>query len=301
MALRRKATQDPSRYKSIDKEIKKMCNEAKEEWINGQCKEIEDCKKADNAYMHQKINDIASKKRTAQGGCIKSKDGKILMKTSDILERWSEYIQELFYDERGQQPETQKPIEGPPILKAEVEKTINDMKNGKAAGPDQIPIELLQALGNWGIDQLTKLLNRIYDTGNIPKDMLISTFITLQKKPGATECENHRTVSLMSHTLKLLLKILLTRIRSKIKPEISETQFGFVANKGTTNAIFTMMMLMERCIETQKDLYLCFIDYSKAFDKVRHEELFHILDSLDIDGKDLRILKTLIWKQTATV
>ncbi|GFS07052.1 RNA-directed DNA polymerase from mobile element jockey-like [Elysia marginata] len=50
----------------------------------------------------------------------------------------------------------------------------------------------------------------------------------------------------MSHTLKLLLKILLTRIRSKIKPEISETQFGFVANKGTTNAVFTMMMLMER-------------------------------------------------------
>ncbi|GFS27605.1 SH3 domain-binding protein 2-like [Elysia marginata] len=128
-------------------------------------------------------------------------------------------------------------------------------------------IELLQALGNWGIDQLTKLLNRIYDTGNIPKDMLISTFITLQKKPGATEFENHRTISLMSHTLKLLLRILLTRIRSKIKPEILETQFGFVANKGTTNAIFTMMMLMERFIETQKDLYLCFIDYSKAFDQ----------------------------------
>ncbi|GFS27228.1 RNA-directed DNA polymerase from mobile element jockey-like [Elysia marginata] len=120
------------------------------------------------------------------------------------------------------------------------------MKNGKAAGPDQIPIGLLQALGNWGIDQLTMLLNRIYDTGNIPKDMLISTFITLQKKPGATECENHRTISLMSHTLKLLLRILLTRIRSKIKPEISETQFGFVANKSTTNAIFTMVMLREK-------------------------------------------------------
>ncbi|GFS16897.1 RNA-directed DNA polymerase from mobile element jockey-like [Elysia marginata] len=213
------------------------------------------------------------------------------METLDILEKWSDYIQEFFYDERGQQPETQKPIEGPPILKAEVEKTINDMKNGKAAGPDQIPIELLQALGNWGIDQLTKLLNRIYDTGNIPKDMLISTFITLQKKPGATGCVNHRTISLMSHRLKLFLRILLTRIRSKIKPEKSETQFGFVANKGTINAIFTMMMLIERCIETQKNLYICFIDYSKAFDKVRHKELFHILDSLDIDGKDLRILK----------
>ncbi|GFR67544.1 hypothetical protein ElyMa_002001100 [Elysia marginata] len=78
--------------------------------------------------IDQKINDIASKKRTAQGGCIKSKDGKILMQTSDILERWSEYIQEIFYDERGHQPENRKPIEGPPILKAEVEKTIKDEK-----------------------------------------------------------------------------------------------------------------------------------------------------------------------------
>ncbi|GFS17741.1 RNA-directed DNA polymerase from mobile element jockey-like [Elysia marginata] len=137
------------------------------------------------ALRRKAKQDPSSKKRTAQGGCIKSKDGKILVETSDILERWSEYIQELFCDERGQQSETQKPIEGPPILKAEVEKTINDMKNGKAAGPDQIRIELLQALGNWGMDQLTKLLNRTYDTGNILKDMLISTFITLQKKTGS--------------------------------------------------------------------------------------------------------------------
>ncbi|GFS21355.1 endonuclease-reverse transcriptase [Elysia marginata] len=95
-------------------------------------------------------------------------------------------------DQGGQQPETQKPIEGPPILKAKVEKTINDMKNGKAAGPDQIPIELLQALGNWGIDQLTKLLNRIYDTGNIPKDMLISTFIRKNSRKNR-ELQNVKT------------------------------------------------------------------------------------------------------------
>ena len=50
--------------------------------------------------------------------------------------------------------------------------------------------------------------------------------------------------------------------------KISQLQFGFVPDKGTRNAIFTLSMLAERCIEMQKDLYLCFIDYSKAFDKV---------------------------------
>ena len=50
----------------------------------------------------------------------------------------------------------------------------------------------------------------------------------------------------------------------------------------------------------QKDLYLCFIDYSKAFDKVRHEKLFNILEHLDIDGKDLRVIRNL-WDQIAAV
>ena len=60
-------------------------------------------------------------------------------------------------------------------------------------------------------------------------------------------------------------------------------------------------MLMQRCIEVQKDIYICFIDYSKAFDKVRHNELFRILEKLGIDGKDLRIIKNLYWKQNAAV
>ena len=54
-------------------------------------------------------------------------------------------------------------------------------------------------------------------------------------------------------------------------------------------------------MEVRKDLFICFIDYSKAFDKVRHGELFNILEGLDIDGKDLRIIRNLYWNQSATV
>ena len=49
----------------------------------------------------------------------------------------------------------------------------------------------------------------------------------------------------------------------------------------------------------QKDLYVCFVDYTKAFDKVQHEELFHLLEGIDLDGKDLRVLRNLYWEQTA--
>ena len=58
---------------------------------------------------------------------------------------------------------------------------------------------------------------------------------------------------------------------------------------------------MERAIEVQQDLYLCFIDYSKAFDKVKHSEIIKLLENLNVDGKDLRIVRNMYWKQTAAM
>ena len=102
----------------------------------------------------------------------------------------------------------------------------------------------------------------------------------------------------MSHLTKVMLRVLM---RNKIIPETSETQFGFRTDKGTRNAIFSLRTRMERAIEVQKGLYLCFIDYSKAFDKVKHSDLFDILLRHNCDGKDLRAMRNLCWEQKATM
>ena len=91
----------------------------------------------------------------------------------------------------------------------------------------------------------------------------------------------------MSHMTKVTLKILLQRMSGRTKGEISEEQFGFMPDKGTRNAIFTLRMITEICVEMQKDVYICFIDYAKAFDKVQHETLYEVLQELDINGNDL--------------
>jgi hypothetical protein len=74
-----------------------------------------------------------------------------------------------------------------------------------------------------------------------------------------------------------------------------------VADKSTSNAIFILRTLVERSIEVQVDLYLCFIDYTKAFDKVKHNKLLEIMNRIYIDGKDLRIIKKPILGTTAAV
>ena len=175
------------------------------------------------------------------------------------------------------------------------------MKKGKAVEEDGVALEMILALGDFGIDQLTTLFNRIYSTGNFVKCMCESVFIALPKVEGTLECAKHRTISIISQVTKIMLRVILKRIRSKIRPEISEEQYGFVAGKGTRNAIFCLRTLSERCIEMQKSLHICFIDYEKAFDKVKHGELLRILENLHLDGRDLRLIENLYWNQTAAV
>ena len=59
--------------------------------------------------------------------------------------------------------------------------------------------------------------------------------------------------------------------------------------------------IIERFIEVQQDLYLCFIDFSKAFDTVKHEKLIQMLQDINIDGKDLQLIKNMYWQQTAAI
>ena len=136
-------------------------------------------------------------------------------------------------------------------------------KKGKAPGPDSINIELLEAFEEFGVDQITNILSNIYETDQIPEDLSKSIFIALPKNAGAIECELHRTIGLMSHLIKIVLRIILNRTRTKIGPEIAQEQCGFVAGKGTTNAIYILRTVIERSIEVQQDLYLCFIDFPR--------------------------------------
>ena len=120
---------------------------------------------------------------------------------------------------------------------------------------------MIEAAGEFIIDKITRIANRISDEGYIPEAMRESVYVTIPKKPGATECEKHRTISVMSQIGKVVLRVLRTRLKRKIEENLTQDQFGFRSGKGTTNAIFALNMVIERAVEKQKDLYLCFVDF----------------------------------------
>ncbi|GFO35666.1 endonuclease-reverse transcriptase [Plakobranchus ocellatus] len=130
--------------------------------------------------MHAKIKDVSGKKiKCSSPGGIKSTDGTMLMEKKEILNRWSEYVEVLLKDDWCKKPKIKKKIEGPIVLKEDVEAAIKKVKNEKATEPDtgRIPIEIIKALDNLGVDLTTKLPNAIYDSGTIPEDLCKSVFI----------------------------------------------------------------------------------------------------------------------------
>lgn len=90
------------------------------------------------------------------------------------------------------------------------------MKSNKSAGLDELPSELL-LVKEKNMDILVDLFNTIDTTGIFPGVILISTFVCLQRKVNATECSDYRTISLLSHKLKTLLKIIHARINSNLE------------------------------------------------------------------------------------
>ncbi|CAH2229174.1 jg21606 [Pararge aegeria aegeria] len=105
----------------------------------------------------------------------------------------------------------------------------------------------------------------------------------------------------MSQVLKLFLNIIHEHIRAKCDEQLADSQFGFRAGVGTREALFAIQVLIQKCRDMQQDVYLCFIDYEKAFDRVLHDRLIAILHNIGLDGKDIRIIQNLYWNQRAKV
>ena len=121
------------------------------------------------------------------------------------------------------------------------------------------------------------------------------------KKGNAKECSNYRTIALISHTSKVMLKILQARLQQYVNREIPDVQAGFREGRGTRDQIANIRWIMEKAREFQKNIYFCHIDYAKAFDCVDHNKLWIILKEMGMPDRLTCLLINLYAGQEATV
>ena len=182
----------------------------------------------------KKVKEITGK-CTPRNGTLKSTCGKVLTEGAEIKSRWKEYTETLYKrDDNMQETFEVCDLEmEPEILESEVRKALNDVKNRKALGYDNIPVELVKEVGAEAIKVLTALCQQVWKTGVWPADWKKSVYIRMPKKGDSKACANYRTIALISHASKILLKIIQDRMESHITREISGTQAGFRKKRGT--------------------------------------------------------------------
>ena len=101
----------------------------------------------------------------------------------------------------------------------------------------------------------------------------MSVFIPIPKKGNVKECSNYHTIALISYASKVILKILQVRLQQYVNCKLQDVQAGFRKGRGTRDQIANIRWITEKAREFQKNIFLCFIDYAKAFDCVNHDKL----------------------------
>ena len=148
---------------------------------------------------------------------------------------------------------------------------------------------------------LHSICQQIWKTQQWPQDWKRSVFIPTPKKGNAKESSNYHTIALISLSSKEMLKILQARLQQYMNHELPDVQGAFRKGRGTRDQIANIRWITEKARKFQKNIYFCFIDYTKAFDCVDHSKLWEILQEMETPDHLTCLLRNRHAGQEATV
>ena len=183
-----------------------------------------------------------------------------------------------------------------PFSETEIRQFVKNLKNNKASGIDGILNEFIKHSLDLMLPLYLKLFNKILDTGELPEDWLTGLIIPIYKNKGSKEdADNYRGITLLSCLGKLFTSILNHRLTEFCEKNLilKETQTGFRKGYSTLDHIFVINNLIDIFKLKKKKLFCCFVDYTKAFDSIWREALWHKLINNGIQGKILNVIKNL--------
>ena len=178
----------------------------------------------DQRHQNLLTRDLFKKIRDTKGtlhakmGTIKDRNGRDLTEAEDIKKRWQEYTEEL-YKKDLHEPDNRNGVIThleSDILECEVKWALESITTNKASGGDGIPVELFQILKDDAVKVLNSICQQIWKTQQWPQDWKRSVFIPVPNKGNAKECSSYCTIAVISHTSKVMLKILQVRLQQYV-------------------------------------------------------------------------------------
>ena len=147
---------------------------------------------------------------------------------------------------------------------------------------------------------LHSICKQIWKTQQWPQGWKTLILIPIPKKGSTKECSSHQTVAFISQTSKVILKIQQARLQQYVNWELPDVQTGLRKGRGTRSQIANIHRILKKTRKFQKSIYLCFIDYAKAFDCVERNKLWKTLKEMRIPDHLTCLLRNLYASQQAT-
>ena len=241
---------------------------------------------------------VSGKYRGSTDAPIADKQGRLLTTDAEQEARWAEHFSEVLnrlpptVTANVQDPAKDLDVNTAPPEKEEIVAAIRSLKNGKVPGQDSLNAELFKADPELAAQVLQPLFTAIWDEKQLPEDWTEGVIVKIPKKGALSNCNNWRGITLLSVPSKILAKIIIKRISEAVDQQLRKEHAGFRTGRGCTDQIFTLRNIIEQCTEWQRQLYINFVDFEKAFDSIHRESLWRILRAYGIPQEIVLVIKS---------
>ena len=276
-----------NRYNKVKQKTQAQLREMKDKWWCDRPRELQsaaDTKNAKKFFSELKPVYGPSSKGTNLPFDL---DGHIVIKEPILItERWAQHFNQLLNRQSTISEDAIAEVTQRPVLKEldklptvdETIKAIKQLFSGKAPGEDGIPPEVYKYGADKPAAELTRLFKELWAEGEVPQDFKYALIIHLYKSKGDRRlCDNYRGISLFSVAGKIFARVIVNRLTTHLDSTLPESQCGFRSGRGTTDMLFAARQVQEKCREQNLDLYMVFLDLTKAFDSVSREGLSKLL------------------------
>ena len=284
-------------YSEAHREVRRSIRNDRRNYIEGLAQEAEEAAAARNMKdLYDTTKKLCGKFQQGSQP-VKDKEGNSLKTMEQQSKRWVEHFEELLNRPEPANPpdipeaEFDLPINCEKPSKEEIRRAIKMTKNGKAAGPDEIPAEAMKGDIETSVEILYQLFGRIWEEEEIPEEWKEGHLIKIPKKGDLTKCSNYRGITLLSVPGKIFNRIILERMKDEVDKELRDHQAGFRKERSCTDQIATLRIILEQSIEWNTSLYICFIDYEKAFDSLDRNTLWLLLRHYGVPAKLVNLIK----------
>ena len=280
--------------KAASHSISKSIRDDYVSYIDGVLMDMEAAERTGNTRELTRLRKLLSGKSNAST-TMPSKDmqGSPILSQKHLLTAWNSFLSEKFAsptaDSNRRREQTVSPHDT--LTSQELEDALSSLKSGKAPGPDQIPIEAYQQSSS-AKAELFRIARLLWDTENIPEEIISGIFIMLYKKNDRNDFGNYRAICLLCHSYKLLSAIIARRLHVHLAPILPDSQAGFRPARGTRDNVCALKWSISMILREAREAVITFIDYKAAFDTESQLFLDEALSAAGVSIKVRRVIQS---------